>query len=80
MTIDDKLPFLEKPIPPDSAESCVSRSPRSTAKSGKGGKNLAKDSLEKKVELVPLYPRTSELTELWPALLMKAILKVVALE
>lgn len=79
MTVDDKLPFLEKPIPPGSADSCV-RSPRSTAKSAKGGKNLPKEVLEKKVELVALYPRTSVLTELWPALLMKAILKVVALE
>lgn len=79
MTVDDKLPFLEKPIPPGSADSCVNRSPRSTAKSAKGGKNLSKAS-EKKVELVALYPRTSVLAELWPALLMKAILKVVALE
>ena len=66
MTIDDKLPFLEK---------CASTA---------SVVNLVKDgdsSEEKRVlELIPLYPRTTVLTELWPALLTKAILKVVALE
>lgn len=32
------------------------------------------------MEYIPLYPRTTNLLELWPALLTKAILKVIALE
>lgn len=47
-----------------------------SAKAGEGDSNEEK----RVVELVPLYPRTTVLAELWPALLMKAILKVVALE
>ena len=30
--------------------------------------------------LIPLYPRTGQPGEIWPALLMKALLKVAALE
>lgn len=59
MTVDDKLPFIEKYV---SSVSVV------------GSDN------EEKRELVPLFPRTQILNELWPALLMKAILKVVSLE
>ena len=52
----------------------------------KGGRTSAStregsdDKMKSDVELTALFPRTTVLNELWPALLMKAILKVVALE
>ena len=40
----------------------------------------AKVAQEPEVTLIPLYPRTSSPSELWPVLLFKAILKIVSLE
>ena len=33
-----------------------------------------------KMHYIPLFPRTTHLNELWPAILTKAILKIAALE
>lgn len=68
MTIDDKLPFLKKvSFSRKSSDSAPSRTEEN-------------ENIEEEVSFVPLYPRTAILTELWPALLTKAILKVTALE
>ena len=68
MTVDDKLPFLE--------QCTVSRNDESE-KNEAGECEVVK---EEEVSLLPLYPRTSNSLELWPAILTKAILKVAALE
>lgn len=39
-----------------------------------------KVAADPEVTLIPLYPRTSNSSELWPALLFKAILKIASLE
>ena len=79
MTIDDKLPFIEKvvvvPNPPPAAE----RAPSGMGKD-KRGEAKREGSSKEIIESTPLYPRTSMTSEIWPALLTKAILKVVALE
>lgn len=93
ITVDDKLPFLERAISAhhvDSgkiqAEKGIKRGESCKVERGveKGGRTSAstREGSEDKwdVELTALFPRTTVLNELWPALLMKAILKVVALE
>ena len=72
MTVDDKLPFLQ------SSSNSVGNENRVQAKQNAGEVN---GEVEKGQTLfVPLFPMTSNLAELWPALLFKAILKVVSLE
>lgn len=72
MTIDDKLPFLER------SSGYSSGTAVGQAKENVDGVNKEQEKGE--TSYVPLYPMTGNLAELWPALLFKAILKVVALE
>ena len=72
MTVDDKLPFLEK-----SFISCNSDQD-DQVQENKNGVNREHEKGE--TSFIPLFPMTSNLAELWPALIFKAILKVAALE
>lgn len=93
ITVDDKLPFLERAISVQHVDS--GRGQGSERGIKRGESNKAEKGIERgrtsastregsedkgEVELTALFPRTAVLNELWPALLMKAILKVVALE
>ncbi len=80
MTIDDKLPFLEKVIPTaiSTAAPTTERAPSGMGKDKREAKR--EGSAKGAVENTPLYIRTAMPSEIWSALLMKAILKVVALE
>lgn len=85
MTIDDKLPFIEKALSTTilapAATSTTNTSDRPTSGTTKDRREIKREgSAREKVENTPLYIRTSVVSELWPVLLMKAILKVVALE
>jgi hypothetical protein len=68
VTVDDFLPFFEQ-----SADGDVDAA---TASQGDGDG----DATSTQVNYIPLYPRTGQPTELWPALLTKAVLKIAALE
>ena len=72
VTVDDFLPFLE-----ESASATNGDVDTATATQGSGGGG---DVAPTQVNYVPLYPRTGQPTELWPALLTKAVLKIAALE
>ena len=65
VTVDDFLPFLEQ-------SASATDGDVDTATDG--------DTTSTQVNYVPLYPRTGHSTELWPALLTKAVLKIAALE
>ena len=70
IVIDDKLPFL------------LQNSNPNMDMSGPGVVVESVEGSEEKEESipVPLYPRTKKWCELWPALLTKAILKIISLE
>ena len=70
VTVDDLLPFTEQP---------------SHSTEGAGDTSTSADvstigETATQVKYIPLYPRTSNPVELWPAILTKAVLKIAALE
>lgn len=71
VTVDDLLPFLEQPA------SDATAGGDGTATNADVG-NTGETATE--VNYVPLYPRTANPVELWPAILTKAVLKIAALE
>ena len=70
VTVDDLLPYIEQPA----------GSPTSDEAGASVEASGAADADTEKMNCVPLYPQTAHPVELWPAILMKAVLKIAALE
>lgn len=74
VTVDDFLPFTEQTGCAVSGDDAGG----TTRRGADGGGDIGSTAAE--VDYVPLFPRTAHKTELWPAILTKAILKIAALE
>lgn len=71
--MDDLLPYIEQPAGGGSTAAVYDTGATVDDVNGAGNPTA-------EVNTVPLYPRTARPVELWPAILMKAVLKIVALE
>lgn len=71
--MDDLLPYIERPA--SSGSTAAIYDSGAAVEDSSGAANPATE-----VNTIPLYPRTANHVELWPAIIMKAVLKIAALE
>ena len=74
VSVDDLLPYTEQPATSGSTEAIDN-----TSAAVEDMTNSA-DNPTAEVNTIPLYPRTANPVELWPAIIVKAVLKIAALE